>query len=411
MHIQKTGRLAGRTVEATFRIVTPMFLGGADNQPDGIRPPSIKGALRFWWRALNWGRFRMECEGDSNPNRKALQKLHTKEAHLFGAAADEESGGQGVFLLRVRSPQIMEQDPPAAERNGGEDYLRGRGLKGRKCLPAGREFTISLLFRPARKREDAASDRASVIQAVKAFGLLGGLGSRARRGCGSVAMLSLQGAQEEWRAPETLEEYDASVRKLMQQEHLLSGRPPFTAFFNGAMLWYGPRADGKWSLPESVGRALIQYRSNGLAGPSGVRKILTEQIKVEASKLKFWSDHDLMLKAARGRPIDELPKRLAFGMPHNYRFSDGSESKLQDTKQGRMRRASPLLIHFHEIGMGANRTQVCQQLLMQSVFLPENETIEINRKEVPVNIQWREAFEGWFTASRILTGGICEKKS
>ncbi len=45
-------------LEATFRIVTPMFIGGADQTPsDGIRPPSVKGALRFWWRALNWGRF------------------------------------------------------------------------------------------------------------------------------------------------------------------------------------------------------------------------------------------------------------------------------------------------------------------------------------------------------------------
>jgi CRISPR-associated protein Cmr1 len=45
------------TIEAVYRIVTPMFIGGADQKPnDGVRAPSFKGMLRFWWRALNWGR-------------------------------------------------------------------------------------------------------------------------------------------------------------------------------------------------------------------------------------------------------------------------------------------------------------------------------------------------------------------
>jgi CRISPR-associated protein Cmr1 len=42
------------TIEAVYRIVTPMFVGGADQKPyDGVRAPSFKGALRFWWRTLN----------------------------------------------------------------------------------------------------------------------------------------------------------------------------------------------------------------------------------------------------------------------------------------------------------------------------------------------------------------------
>ena len=34
-------------------VITPMFLAGADGVTPELRPPSIKGALRFWWRALN----------------------------------------------------------------------------------------------------------------------------------------------------------------------------------------------------------------------------------------------------------------------------------------------------------------------------------------------------------------------
>ncbi|MGH8498283.1 MAG: type III-B CRISPR module RAMP protein Cmr1, partial [Methylococcales bacterium] len=89
-------------ITATYRIVTPMFIGNADQTTDDrIRPPSVKGALRFWWRALNWGRFR-SADAD------ALRELHKEEARLFGIAADEERGGeQGCFLLKVshKSPE------------------------------------------------------------------------------------------------------------------------------------------------------------------------------------------------------------------------------------------------------------------------------------------------------------------
>ena len=65
------------TLTAEFKIVTPMFIGGADQSPsDGIRPPSVKGALRFWWRALNWGKFR---EAPGADDAAALRALHEEE--------------------------------------------------------------------------------------------------------------------------------------------------------------------------------------------------------------------------------------------------------------------------------------------------------------------------------------------
>lgn len=38
----------------TLKAVTPMFLGGAEpNKIAELRAPSIKGALRFWYRAID----------------------------------------------------------------------------------------------------------------------------------------------------------------------------------------------------------------------------------------------------------------------------------------------------------------------------------------------------------------------
>ncbi|MBK6900382.1 MAG: type III-B CRISPR module RAMP protein Cmr1 [bacterium] len=70
---------------ARFRIITPMFIGGANQDPeDGIRPPSVKGMLRFWWRALNWWRFLDAAKNDV----VALREMHKEEARLFGSAAN-----------------------------------------------------------------------------------------------------------------------------------------------------------------------------------------------------------------------------------------------------------------------------------------------------------------------------------
>ena len=80
---------------ATYNIVTPMFTGGADQIPDGIRPSSVKGVVRFWWRALNWGRF---WEQSSSNEVSALQNLHEEEARLFGSSMEGDSGGQGCFF-------------------------------------------------------------------------------------------------------------------------------------------------------------------------------------------------------------------------------------------------------------------------------------------------------------------------
>ncbi|MEZ5448805.1 MAG: type III-B CRISPR module RAMP protein Cmr1 [Thiolinea sp.] len=74
-----------RKITATYRITTPMFIGDADQQASTISPAAFKGALRFWWRALNWGRIRTVKANDA----EALRQLHQEESDLFGSAADK----------------------------------------------------------------------------------------------------------------------------------------------------------------------------------------------------------------------------------------------------------------------------------------------------------------------------------
>ena len=145
-----------KTLSASFEIVTPMFIGGSDQQTAQLRPSSLKGALRFWWRALNWSRV---CALHGSDQNAALRQLHADESRLFGHAATDNGGGQGVFLMQVSDLSVKEQKQPFGTGfDNGILYLLGQGLgsfrDGNHCLrpglAAGGSFDLRLLFRPQR---------------------------------------------------------------------------------------------------------------------------------------------------------------------------------------------------------------------------------------------------------------------
>ena len=41
-----------KTEEITLKVITPMFMLGADNRTPELRPSEFKGMMRFWWRAI-----------------------------------------------------------------------------------------------------------------------------------------------------------------------------------------------------------------------------------------------------------------------------------------------------------------------------------------------------------------------
>ena len=62
--------MQSRPITLKCEVITPMFLTGADGTTPELRPPSIKGALRFWWRALN--------------GHLPLEELKKREGKIFG---------------------------------------------------------------------------------------------------------------------------------------------------------------------------------------------------------------------------------------------------------------------------------------------------------------------------------------
>ena len=217
-------------IEAHYDIVTPMFIGGGDSQePPELRPPSIKGALRFWWRAMQWGTCLNQHSGDAGA---ALKTLHQQEANLFGAAATDDKYGQGLCRLKLKNVQLKGEEQNWPTNNDAGAGFLGFGLDKtqdaphRKAINQG-QFTVCLMLKPDISVEQIRQLKNTLI----IWGLLGGLGSRSRRGFGSVAIKQLDEQQFDFSHSDT---YHEAIRKLLPVTLPAPAMPLFTAV-NDAM--------------------------------------------------------------------------------------------------------------------------------------------------------------------------------
>lgn len=160
-----------------------MFLAGADGQTPELRAPSIKGAMRFWWRAMH-GHLALENVLDSkdktNVNTPGLKKL---EAEIFGGGGDNAQ----------RSSFTIQVFPKGNQRQGQYDLVPHRSMRGNALNP-GNLFDVKLCLQRGSKVENKGGIS---LEQLKALFLLtcylGGLGKRSRRGMGSVEIEAING--------------------------------------------------------------------------------------------------------------------------------------------------------------------------------------------------------------------------
>ena len=355
-------------IEATYRVVTPLFSAGADSTRPEVRLPSIKGVLRYWWRALAWSR----CRGD-------LEVVRREEDRLFGSAG----GGQARVLMRWASPpeptpipvnEVLKLRAGGRVVGPGACYL-GYGVMGafgakagrltRACLRAPFDLTVQMRVRGLNEPE-----LTSLSGALVALGTLGGLGAKSRKGYGSVVLESLcMDGETLWSKPRSVDELKNAVAAL-RSDHAADGSgswPAFTALSTGARHVLLSSAGAEpLELLDLVGRELVQFRSWGHHG-----KVLGD---IESER-NFRDDHDLMKYPPGGRRTH--PRRIAFGLPHNYGKRKEDHVGPAD---GLDRRASPLFIHIHECG----DRPVAVLSFLPARFLPaDRASISVGGSRVP----------------------------
>ena len=153
-----------------------MFLGGADQSAE-LRAPSIRGALRWWWRT-------MHAERDP----KRLLEL---EGGIFGSSAGTgQVSGVGVRLIPLEFEALKGDlpDHPVTVQSKGQmrrfnvlNYLafgpvqydkeKRRPVMSRSYLQAGGRFDIVLTFRDKAIKQE-------ILATMSLLATLGGLGAR-----------------------------------------------------------------------------------------------------------------------------------------------------------------------------------------------------------------------------------------
>ncbi len=149
-------------VDVTLRVVTPMIGGGVDTgrvDPDfPVNGKSIRGHLRFWWRACNAHRFATAAE------------LFDAEAKIWGAAAQADRPHEVSFSPVQVEVRIL--DWGIKERNGFVDTRRNV------------EFRLRLTALASPGRCEGLEREVDI--AARAWIAFGGIGAKTRRGYGSL---------------------------------------------------------------------------------------------------------------------------------------------------------------------------------------------------------------------------------
>lgn len=319
-----------RETQVRLEVVTPILGGShqtrAIDDVDVIRAPSVRGQLRFWWRALYGAHH-------ANPD-----ALYQRESALWGRAATDD-GGRSAVEIRV-----------SVERLGGTDnsdirLYPGQGQQatpGAYALwPARAETRTNTPTAPRRqpgtqfqltlKVAGTEKDEAEVRNALRAWILFGGYGGRTRRGLGSLKVI---GDANGWLPT-------AATREALTR---LFGRDVFAAptrtpcdvpWFGGAAIHVGTKgADAQRAWTTALDW-LKDFRQ-GFGGPAGVRaREPGPNGNAQRPSISNWPEGDKIRRLStpqRGLPWAHTPRhnqtpawpRAGFGLPIIGQFQSKS---------------------------------------------------------------------------------------
>jgi CRISPR-associated protein Cmr1 len=353
-----------------------MFIGGA-NPKDAVelRAPSIKGLLRFWWRTLMYS----EINGDT-------KKLKSEESAIFGGS--DKGEGQACFLIEVKECQNLSFGNRGDERwnkspvayLGFGPIIRDKDIKKsitvRPYLKGG-SFTIQLRFKPLplnsdkKSRQDYEKKILSVKKALWAMAMFGGLGSRSRKGFGSIVTECVEGMEE---LPPMIvknkNELINSISSYLKEISIFSiydEYPKYTAWSDESRCIILEADRSGIDVLEWLGQKILSFRS------------------YRCGKKFPWvvDDHNIVYNYLRNGTAPDLlitPKRAAFGLPHNYFFSSLNKNKqaeinyIDHGKKGR--RASPLFFKIQK--MSGNQKACVIVTFLPAVLIPPQKKVVLS---------------------------------
>jgi len=176
--------------------VTPLILGAATKGSVELRPPAIKAALRFWWRAMH--------------AHLTLKELKEREIEIFGGGG--ESARSSAFSITINTGTLPIEYEFNKNKNEKPIDIIGKDSKKKGVTyliyslihlkksgfyyPVGSTFEISFYFNNKEIQQDVVASFWMLVQ-------FGNIGERARRGLGGFKVTSItDSANKVWSAVE-----------------------------------------------------------------------------------------------------------------------------------------------------------------------------------------------------------------
>jgi CRISPR-associated protein Cmr1 len=306
-----------RSIDLTLELLSPAFIGGAFPEEPEFRIASLRGAWRYWYRAL-YG------TGQEDGG------LVEGEGRLFGSVFGEDARRSAVRLVPRQSTRALTARPwQRTPTPTGADYLLfTMDMNRRSYLEPGQTVQLDLTT-----GGDDEFERAGRSLAVTCA--FGGIGARSRRMAGAVSLLATSPGSTlpTGHAPNP-EALAARLADLIGPAHRrrLPGPPRYhviasTAFRAGVLR----RSFADWRAAlDAVGTFLREFR------------------------LRRQPDYDVAKHLVEGRQPHPgaTITRAAFGLPLTFRFRSAQGRSLQVKLGSSDRRGSPLFLSLERLEDG-----------------------------------------------------------
>ncbi|NOZ51788.1 MAG: type III-B CRISPR module RAMP protein Cmr1 [Gammaproteobacteria bacterium] len=388
-----------------IQLITPLFGGGvASGVTDPItliRPTSIRGHLRFWWRATRG----VACQ--------TVNALQQREGEIWGTT-DNPSPVSITVNASAWNKKRLASKYFNFDQYGPEAYVlfpakqdeRDIIMEGFSCEIILRWFNQDKLQRlrdqDNEKRKKAELPPLPPLQdisldieaAMWAWVNFGGVGARTRRGCGAIFCQDL--------APSSQDAIPTWFSQARQRYELC--KPD--AAVNWSVIDSAPRLHAKLQAPLQAWNAVIEPFKAFRQGQNLGRNTGSSKVKPGRSR---WPEADSLRRiTGRGDPahMDSITlrdnartpafPRAEFGLPINFQFKgnkadEANQCELYPLDKTRM--ASPLILRPLGIGDGKQavammlplKTQAPQELALKNLVCttpPSLKRENIQRKEL-----------------------------
>lgn len=298
-----------QTITFTCEVITPMFLAGADGTTPELRPASIKGALRFWWRAMN--------------GHLPTDEMRKLEGEKFGSTKQRSK-----IIIRTEIIDAKCGNINKSETLLGRDYLMYSVFMNEKEAITTGSFKVIM----------SSIDNNALLEAAYCFWLIsnfGALGTRSRRGCGRFIIQTYTSDKYDFRfsnTSSTLPEQSEYFRKSLTAIKLHFGinsvhhKTLYPNFQNYSIYIVDMACDKAEDALNKIGELYMNFRRRSQPDYNSVKAFISDGLRPQTIE------------------------KATFGLPISYRFrSLGGKSAMIEGGNKITRSASSLMIEIVKI--------------------------------------------------------------